>query len=154
MAAASDAGVSGGLAHSLGLRKHRPSLCGGRKSKVKGQQRWFHPGAQRDDPSLGADLASGASQQSSACRHLCLISRQTLLLKRTPVAGLGPTRVQEDFLTVLSFITPAQVKLHHQTTSESNTPDTRQETPGLTRHKDREDLTKEGVPARVRDGGT
>lgn len=34
--------------------------------------------------------------QSSACRHLCLISRQTLLLKRTPVAGLGPTRVQED----------------------------------------------------------
>lgn len=45
---------------------------------------------------------------------------------------------------MLSFITPAQVKLHHQTMSESNTPDTRQETPSLTRH-----LTKEGVPARV-----
>lgn len=36
-------------------------------------------------------------------------------LKGTPFAGLGPTRVQEDLLSVLSFITPAQVQLHHQT---------------------------------------
>lgn len=71
-----DAGVSGRPARSLGLRKHQPSLCGDRKSKVKGQQCWFRPGAQRDDRSLGADLASGACQQSSACRHLCLTSRR------------------------------------------------------------------------------
>lgn len=71
-----DAGVSRRLPRSLGLRKHQPSLCGGQKSKVKGQQRWFRPGAQRDDRSLGADLASGACQQSSACRHLCLTSRR------------------------------------------------------------------------------
>lgn len=71
-----DTGVLGRPARSLGLRKHQPSLCGDRKSKVKGQQCWFRPGAQRDDRSLGADLASGACQQSSACRHLCLTSRR------------------------------------------------------------------------------
>lgn len=45
---------------------------------------------------------------------------------------------------MLSFITPAQVKLHHQTTSESTARHSL-ETPGP-RGTRIEDLTKEGVP--------
>lgn len=115
-----DTGVLGRPARSLELRKQQPSQRGGRKSKITGQLRWFRPGAQRDDLSLGAVLGSGACRQSSARRPslphvtwwaVCPDSP----LKGTPFAGLGPTRVQEDLLSVLSFITPAQVQLHHQT---------------------------------------
>ena len=145
--------MSGRPARSLGLRKHRPSRPGGRKSKVTGQLRWFRPGAQRDSPSLGAILASGACRQSSARRPslphvtwwaVCPDSP----LKRTAVAGLGPTRVQGDVLSVLSFITPRWYRYITGPPGESNTPNTHQETPGPTKHKDRADLTKEGVPAR------
>lgn len=92
-----DAGVSRRPPRSLGLRKHQPSLCGGRKSKVKGQQCWFLPAV------LGLQTPLPHVTPWVVCP-----------LKRTPVAGSGPTRVQEDLLTVLSFSTPAQVQLHHQ----------------------------------------
>ena len=151
--ACQDTGMSGRPARSLGLRKHRPSRRGGRKSKVTGQLRWFRPGAQRDSPSLGAILASGTCRQSSARRPslphvtwwaVCPDSP----LKRTPVAGLGPTRGQGDVLSVLSFVTPRRYRFITRPPGESNTPNTHQETPGPTTHKDRADLTKEGVPAR------
>lgn len=63
-----DTGMSGRPARSLGLRKHRPSWRRGQKSKVMGQLRWFCSGAQRDNPSLGAILASGACRQPSTHR--------------------------------------------------------------------------------------
>lgn len=80
-----DTGVLGRPARSLELRKHQPSQRGGRKSKITGQLRWFRPGAQRDDLSLGAVLGSGAGSPRPG-DLLCLTSRggpcvQTPLLK-------------------------------------------------------------------------